>query len=192
MRTEEIISSINETRKPITELERLPTKQGIYAFTLTEGAELGKFGSAGRVIFVGLAEKSLASRDTKSHLKTGQTGGSSLRRSLGAVLKQELSLTALPRDKNGKKPRPDKYKFNPEGERKLTNWMIENLELGYWENLEEPFSTDELRKEEEQVIKTLKPTLDLDRRTKRFNPLAGELDALREVCRAAVRNTSEI
>lgn len=192
MRREEIISAINRTRKSVGQISTLPSKQGIYAFFLAKGVELKEFGLEGGVIYVGLAKKSLDEREARNHLKSGQTGWSSLRRSLGAILKTELDLVAIPRDKTGTRPRPDKYKFPPDGEIKLTDWMKNNLEYGYWENAGEPLSKDDLRQEEEQVIIALQPTLDLDRRTKHLNPLAKDLDELREVCRAEVRKASEI
>lgn len=60
--------------------------------------------------------------------------------------------------------------------------MNENLIVGFWkdENLI-PYS--ELRDWEEKVIKLLKPPLDLDKRTKKYNIFADKLDGLRLICR---------
>src|SRR5690606_38136879 len=97
-----------------------------------ETTDLGIFGRTGQLIYVGIAKKSLRSRDIETHFKPGQTGFSSLRRSLGAILKTELKLSAQKRDLYPKKLRADKYKFDEQGEAKLTTWMFENLKMGYW------------------------------------------------------------
>jgi hypothetical protein len=189
--TEEIISSIIKTTREIKNISSLPNQQGIYAFFLNETGDLAEFGSFGQVIYIGLAEKSLNSRDIKSHLENGQTGWSSFRRSVSAILKVQLNLTAQKRDKNSIKLRPDKYKFDEDGEKRLTQWMIKNLKMGFW-TTDKPLSINRLRKEEENVILMLKPTLDLDKRTKKFNYLADNLDSLRKVCREEVKSFNKI
>lgn len=185
--TDEIIKSINKTTKSLKDISNLPKEQGIYVFYIDNTNDLGKFGKPGQPIYVGLSEKNLNSRDTETHLKTGQTGWSTLRRSIGAILKAKLKLTAEKRDNSTKKLRADKYKFDEKGERELTEWMMNNLKMGYW-STSKPLTKDKLRIEEEKVIIKLKPTLDLDIRTKKFNLLAIELDALRESCRQEVNN----
>jgi len=67
---------------------------------------------------------------------------------------------------------------------------MNNLKMGYW-STSKPLTKDKLRNEEEKAIIMLKPTLDLDRRTKKFNPLAIELDDLREICRQEVKNNNQ-
>ncbi len=188
--TDDIIKSINKTTQSLNDLGNLPNEQGIYAFYIDNTTDLGKFGKPGQLIYVGLSEKNLNSRDTETHLKSGQTGWSTLRRSIGAILKTKLKLTAQKRDINPKKLRADKYKFDEKGEIKLTEWMMSNLKMGYW-STSKPLTKDKLRNEEEKAIIMLKPTLDLDRRTKKFNPLAIELDDLREICRQEVKNSNQ-
>ena len=183
---EEVINSILDSTILVSEINYLPAKQGIYAYFLNSINDLGKFGKCGEVLYVGLAQKSLYGRDTLSHLASGKTGWSSFRRSLGAILKEELVLTAVRRDLSGSKLRADKYKFTEEGEAKLTEWMMDNLKMGYWVS-EIPLPTTELRILEERVILQLKPKLDLDRRTRMNNPLASHLDVLRGVCREEVK-----
>ena len=188
--TNEIIESIKDSVTHLKELKSLTKEQGVYAFFVDSTNDLGKFGQPDQIIYVGISEKNINIRDTESHLKTGQTGWSTLRRSLGAILKSKLNLTAQKRDKNPKKLRADKYKFDEPGEKKLTKWMEDNLRLGYWSTTN-PMGRDKLRDEEEQVILQLKPTLDLDRRTKKYNPLAEELDSLRKICRDEVKNNEK-
>ena len=164
----------------------LQEKQGIYAFFLGPGATLERFGKGGQLIYIGISEN-LKGRDIEQHLTSCKTGWSTLRRSIGAILKEDLKLKAIKRDKNSVKLRADKYKFTDEGEEKLTKWMLSNLEMGFWYSASH-LSNEELRSEEEKLTIRLKPTLDLDNRTKKYNPLAIELDKLREACRNEVKN----
>jgi hypothetical protein len=60
--------------------------------------------------------------------------------------------------------------------------MKANLQIGYWVS-DNPISYEQLRATEKQITIELKPTLDLDIRTRRFNPLADKLDKLRNICR---------
>ncbi|MVZ62798.1 GIY-YIG nuclease family protein [Sphingobacterium humi] len=189
--TDDIIKSIIETITPIRELKDLPDEKGIYAIFIDKTGDLGVFGRTEQLIYVGIAKKSLRSRDIETHFKTGQTGFSSLRRSLGAILKTKLKLSAQKRDISPKRLRADKYKFDEQGEAELTIWMFENLKIGYWSS-PNPLTSTQLKEEEEKVIIKLKPTLDLDKRTKHLNPLAIELDSLREICRHEVKKNSPI
>ena len=184
---ENVVNCLNRTTQRLRDNYSIPDRQGIYSF-IVDSDELGKFGRPGQIIYIGLAEKSLKDRDTENHLKSGQTGWSSLRRSLGAILKERLKLKAIKRDKDGNKLRADKYKFDKEGEERLTAWMINNLIIGYW-TVDNPMPLDKLRDLEEKVILKLKPTLDLDRRTKRHNLLSVDLDELRKICRDEVKST---
>ena len=186
--TEEIINSINSTKTALSPIPNLEKKKGIYAFFLSPNASLGKFGNGGQLIYIGISEN-LNGRDTEQHLTDGKTGWSTLRRSIGAILKTDLKLKAVKRNKNSKKLRADKYKFSDEGEKKLTKLMLSNLEMGYWYSTSH-LSNENLRKEEEKLIIRLKPTLDLDKRTKKYNPFANELDKLRKICKNEVKNSN--
>ena len=104
-------------------------------------------------------------------------------------LKKELKLKAINRDLNPEKLRADKYKFEHEGEERLTNWILENTALGYW-TMNTKLGKRELESLEAKVIEILKPTLDLHKSTKHLNPLATQLDLLREVCRNEVKSAS--
>ncbi|MFD0798471.1 GIY-YIG nuclease family protein [Maribacter chungangensis] len=184
---QEVVNAILNSKLPMSKIQNLPDNQGIYAYFLDTNKDLNEFGDIGDVIYVGLAVKSLQGRDTMTHLSSGKTGWSSFRRSLGAILKERLNLIAIKRDKNGTKPRPDKYKFTEDGELKLTQWMMTNLKFGYWEN-QRPFDKENLRSLEEKVILRLRPKLDLDRRTRNKNPNANLLDNYRAVCREEVKS----
>ncbi|REC40766.1 GIY-YIG nuclease family protein [Chryseobacterium sp. 5_R23647] len=177
-----IIKSIKGTAKDINEHIDYPICPGIYAFMLKENSHLNEFGTPNRVLYVGIAKDSLKKRDLGNHFNNKSTGRSTLRRSLGAILKKEFNLTAFSRNGTNSKKEILNYKFNSEGEKLLTEWMNENLIVGYWKD-EQSIAYSKLRDFEEDVIKFLKPTLDLDARTKKYNTLANKLDLLREICR---------
>lgn len=72
-----------------------------------------------RPLYVGKAEDSLASRDLKTHLVSGRTGSSTVRRSFAALLREELDLHAQPRNPS----RPERfanYGLRRDGDERLT------------------------------------------------------------------------
>ncbi|MBB2150559.1 GIY-YIG nuclease family protein [Pedobacter gandavensis] len=179
---ENILQSIRDTAKLIDGHLDYPTCPGIYAFMLKDNASLKEFGTQHQIIYVGIAKESLKKRDLGNHFKSSSTGSSTLRRSIGAILKEELSLIAFSRNGTNNKREILNYTFNDAGNNTLTKWMLKNLIIGYWKDGHSiPYS--KLRSLEEDVIKILKPTLDLDARTKKYNVLANHLDNLRKVCR---------
>ncbi len=166
-----------------------PSTPGMYAIFVQGGGSLGSYGSPGQIIYIGIAKDSLRKRDFDDHFTTGKTGRSTLRRSLGAVLKGELGLRAIPRGGPGDSNRFDCYRFTADGEQALTNWMINNLQIGYWVPPKAmPYA--KLRLTEKQITIELHPTLDLDPRTRRHNPLAESLLELRRACKAEAERAS--
>ena len=182
-----IIKSINETANGINEHLDYPTCPGIYAFMLKENSHLNEFGTPNQVLYVGIAKDSLKKRDLGNHFDSKSTGRSTFRRSLGAILKQEFKLTAFSRNGTNSRKEILNYKFDSEGEKLLTDWMNENLIVGYWED-KNSILYSELREWEEKVIKYLKPTLDLDKRTRKYNLFADKLDGLRLICRTEAKS----
>ena len=84
-----------------------------------------------RPLYVGKAEDSLAARDVRTHFETGKTGSSTLRRSLAALLADQLDLVAMPRNP----ARPgyfSNYGLELEGDARLTAWMRAHLTLAVW------------------------------------------------------------
>jgi len=180
MELQTIINAIQTSRQQTSRTTTTSEFSGLYCFFLAKHSSLGPFGTVGTPIYVGLSTK-LSGRKLSQHLQTGATGASSFRRSAGALLKMELKLSAIPRGVNA--PR-DKYKFKIDGggESRLTDWILQNTELGFWtantkltRSVLEPLETD--------VKKILRPTLDLEKKTRHLNVLADDLDALREICR---------
>ena len=178
----EIIKSINRTVKPVSAHIDYSKFPGVYAFILNDHSTLKEFGRPNGILYVGIAKDSLADRDLGNHFNRNSTGRSTLRRSIGSILKVDFDLKVFSRNGTNNKREILNYVFNIEGDINLTDWMKSSLVVGYWED-KNKIQYTQLRELEEQVIKFLKPTLDLDNRTKKYNLLANKLDHLREICR---------
>ncbi|MCG9879711.1 MAG: hypothetical protein MH472_03850 [Bacteroidia bacterium] len=179
---ESIISTINHNLKSVSHHVEYPNKPGLYAFVLAPNSNLKNFGSGNQIIYVGKAEDSLRKRDLNTHFKDGRTGHSTLRRSIGAVLKNELKAVAFSRNGTLNRPNIDNYKFNTNAEAELSDWMKKKLRIGYWE-YNQAIEKKSLRDIEVELIIALKPTLDLDKQTARFNKNATSLSELRKTCK---------
>ncbi len=185
--TDEIYKSFLATRKAAKAHRYYPQQAGIYAFFLTDGIRLPNFGQEEKLIYIGIAKDSMKDRDFEQHFRSGQSGRSTLRRSLGAILKNQLGLAAIPRGGANDSKRFDNYRFTEIGENALTNWMGNNLEVGYWVPGQVlPYS--DLRDKEKEVTMRYLPILDLDRRTKKYNKYATKLDLLRKACKLETRS----
>lgn len=88
------------------------------------------------------------------------------------------------------KLRADKYKFDTSGEARLTDWIKTHTTFSFWPSNDKMISKQHLKAIEENLLSLLKPTLDLDSRTRHLNKLADNLDELREICRKEVRNVN--
>jgi hypothetical protein len=175
-----IYSSLVRTQNSITNHLIYPDTNGIYGMFLIESSSLKEFGAGGRLIYIGIAKNSLKDRDFNDHFNTRNSGRSTLRRSIGAILKVDLSLKAIPRGGSTDSLRYENYKFD--NEEILTEWMITNLNIGYWAPIEF-FTYKQIRDLEMNLTIEYKPTLDLDNRTRKYNPKATELQRLREICK---------
>jgi hypothetical protein len=145
-------------------------------------ADLG-FDDSVSFLYVGKAEDSLAARDLGQHFATGQTGRSTLRRSLAALLAQNLDLKALPR--NPSYPRHfDRYALEPASDRRLTSWMRSQLLLAYWAA---PHGTL-LRPIEIAVIRHFAPALNL---TDVVTPYTAHVKARRRLLATQARAWAE-
>lgn len=165
-----------------------PTSAGIYAigfdgneFPLASATHIKK----GDIIYLGKAETDLKTRDIKTHLKTGRSGSSTLRRSLGAILKE---LTPIPRScKENSSKRFTNYKFTSDGEQKLTDWMKTNLSLSYWKW---KGSIPDLREMEVKIIKKVCPILNIQNNPN--NDWISEVRDLRTVCRESAEENKNL
>lgn len=93
----------------------------------------------------------------RTHFRTGCTGSSTVRRSLAALLRDDLRLVARPRslDKPGYFAN---YGLESHGDVRLTTWMTDHLRLVAWEA---PPGTV-LRDVEQEVLVRLLPPLNQD------------------------------
>ena len=177
MELDKILSKLNQTRTSSFTLQP-PSHSGVYALFLKPSSTLKGFqpGNNG-LIYIGMASD-LAERDIENHFSSKHTGFSTLRRSLGAILKQKLKLIAVPRSSGTSDTNTRNYKFLPDGEHRLTNWMKRNLEIGVCA-IESNYESIE-----RQLIVALKPVLNLKGWD---NPYRKDIKALRKVCAEEAR-----
>ena len=117
----------------------VPAKPGLYAVhgSASAWSDLGIAGrEPGIPLYVGKAQKSLASRDVRVHFGIGGSGGSTtgqstLRRSLAALLVDQLQLRPAPREK-APPHRFAMFALDEPSDARLTEWMHENLRLATW------------------------------------------------------------
>ena len=110
----------------------------------------------------------------RDHFWVPHSGLHSPRRSLGAILKSQLGLTAIPRGSSLSPSNFNNFRFTEEGEQRLSRWMLENLQYA-----EFPFDGDR-KKLKKQLIGIGKPPLCL---TNWPNPKKAYIRALRKTCR---------
>lgn len=157
----------------------LPESAGIYAFYLRAGCSIGAItANADGLLYVGRTKTSLLQRDAGTHFKTGRTPSSTLRRSIGAILKAELGLTALPRGAARSKKDSTHYKFTDDGEQRLTAWMMDALLIAAVEIVSDVAAA------ESAAIQALRPPLNLTSLRPWVNPQARTIKRLRAVCAA--------
>lgn len=110
----------------------VPNAAGLYAIYGDEEARRTlDFPGGDSPLYVGKAERSLVSRDLRTHFATGKTGSSTLRRTVAALLRVQLELHAVPRNL----ARPDgsaNFGLAAAGDERLTKWMHDHLRLAVW------------------------------------------------------------
>ena len=145
---------------------------GIYALFLTPGTALPDvMTETSGLLYIGMTKSSLAERN---HFIHKASGFSSPRRSLGALLKQELDLRAVPRSLGLSASNISNFSFTPAGERRLTVWMMAHLDYG--------FATvqHDVKRVEGRLIAERRPPLNL---TGWKNLQAAHIKARRQHCR---------
>lgn len=136
------------------------------------------------IIFIGKTKSGELSRVINTHFTSGRTGSSTLRRSLGAILRDTFKLKPIPRSIIEKSDRKySHYKFDNDSENKLTSWMLANLSFSFWEydggeNLEEI---------EKELIKECKPILNL--KDNSSNKWMREVKELRSDCKELAKKS---
>jgi septum formation protein len=165
--------------------EDIPDKTGpgLYKFFLADEAMLSVIPvNQTRLLYVGTTK----TENDRDHFKPNSSN-STLRRTIGAILKCELNLIAYLRG-SGQDPVKDSthYRFTPDGEGRLTNWMKNNLEFSF-----EIFdgTSDEREARETAEIAKQHPPLNL---TQWDNPIRKSLKHLRNICAQEARQNGPI
>src|SRR4051794_38178083 len=139
----------------------VPKEPGLYAFYGDDRAWAQlRLSPAfdGQPLYVGKAERSLNGRDVGTHFAAGKTGSSTVRRSLAALLVDELALVAVPRNL----AQPDgsaNFGLDAVSEGSLSSWMEQRLSLATWSK-PEGANLDAI---ETAVVRRLHPPLNLDK-----------------------------
>jgi hypothetical protein len=149
---------------------------GVYAFFLAGPTVLAGMRIEPRgLIYVGAAD---SSGDVRDQFAYADSGFSTLRRSLGALLKEQLRLNAIPRGL--RQPETTRnYRFCDGSEQRLTLWMRANLRYGF------VVLPREVKSVARALIADLGPPLNLIHWP---NPQGPYLRALRAICRDEAHN----
>ena len=176
----EIFRTMLRTRTAIDRMRQVGGP-GVYAIFLEKDASVPGIapGTDGLIYFAGV--ESLPEQIADLDFKTGKTGFSTLRQRLGALLKNEMGLKAIPRGNAIKDRDPHFFKFHPGDEGRLTQWMMKSLRIGV-------AAGSDLPDEEKAFSAQFKPALNTDTWK---NPAGAKIEKLVEGCRAeAVKNGS--
>lgn len=149
---------------------------GVYAICLTDLDGLAPI-DTGRngLLYVGMTKEGL---DARNHFHHEHSGFSTFRRSLGAILKSKLSLTAFPRSSGASDSNNRNYRFSDQGEKALSEWMNANLRIG------QTALASDIAAQEKELITLLEPPLNL---TGWANPQRTLIKRLRAECAEEAR-----
>lgn len=191
MNIDKIIKQLKSGRKNYLEIKDFSDQPGIYSIFFSGNKFLveGANPKENEIIYVGKTESSQKSRDADTHFKSGKTGSSTVRRSIGSLLREEFKLEPIPRnDSDFLAGRTSHYKFDPAGEEIITHWMQSNLALSFYEY---PKSRTEIVNLETKLIHKLIPILNIDKNPN--NPYGKYLANQRKKCaRLAFKKIGEI
>ncbi|MFJ6429205.1 GIY-YIG nuclease family protein [Microbacterium maritypicum] len=162
------VAALTGERWAITDAVRhVPARPGLYAIYGDDQAwrDLQQEPAPDAPLYIGKAEKSLVSRDLNGHFATNprsapRTGGSTVRRSFAALLREPLDLHAVPRNLVRPERFPN-YALADGGDARLNEWMHARLTLAVW-----PAPADmpvPLKEVETAVIVRFTPPINLDR-----------------------------
>lgn len=169
---------------------------GLYAIHASgEGwAELGLEYRADVPLYVGMSKSSLVTRELGQHFAIdpevpARTGGSTVRRSFAALLRESLQLRGVPRNL-ARPERPANYGLEPEGDARLTAWMHRSLTLAVW-SMPAELPLSQLESVETDVIRTWTPPLNIRRNPARLRRLSVARQALANDARAWIAATAQ-
>jgi hypothetical protein len=171
MDTEGLLDQLMAQAAPLGELQA-PSKPGVYALILNPGSEVPGVSQPGsKPLYIGTSGN-LAQREFDTHFAAGQSGFSTLRRSLGALMLNDLELKPGPRGTGSSDSNYRCYRFDDRGEERLSRWMKRNLNVGV-KAVAEP------KQIEKKLIALACPPLNL---THWSNPDAPTIKAARKAC----------
>lgn len=140
---------------------------GVYLYATREPLPWPSLGAIGANLYVGRSDSSLAAR---CHFDHAHSGFSTLRRSLGVLLQNELDLVPRPRAPGPSRSNLLNFRFDDAGEARLTQWMRDTLQYAH-------AAVDEnVAAVEKDLIASLQPVLNL---TGWKNPNRSVLKSLR-------------
>ena len=149
---------------------------GVYAVFIADPHDLAAIiVPTSGILYVGMSND-LAERN---HFDTESSGFESPRRSLGAILKISLRLTAVHRAFGLSETNYINYKFADLGEQKLSEWMKYHLEYASYTYKD---NAQNLKKE---LIRLAKPPLNLNGWS---NPQRHHIKELRRLCREEAKS----
>ena len=189
MTAEEIIELLKERETDFLKTKTFSQLPGIYAlfYIGNDFPKLGDSVSKHQIIYIGKTESSQEKRDSKTHFTTGKTGSSTVRKSIGSILYVQENLMPIPRNNSDYvKRRFSHFKFDSLSEIKITDWMKKNMALSFQEY---PESKEKIDKLETEIIKQLKPILNIDHKNPE-NPYLNQIKQLRKNCALiAIKNS---
>lgn len=182
---EDVVATLTRSAMPISgDFAHVPRRGGLYAFHSSPAgwSDLGLPMNQGHLVYVGKSERGLLARNVMTHFETGKTGQSTLRRSLAALLREQLDLHGVPRNLD----KPGYYAnfgLRSDGDERLSRWMSDHLTLGVWPL---PEAGEPLKDIEDAVIDRLQPPLNIRGVERRSDVLKLGREALKEEARAWV------
>lgn len=178
MNHKEIIEHLVSEKKNFLEISTFSKKPGIYAifFSGKPFPLENKEPKPDEVIYIGKTESSQEKRDAKTHFKSGKTGSSTLRKTIGSLLRKKYNLKPIVRSNSDiLKRRLSHFKFDDISEDIISKWMKNNLALSFYEY---PKSKNEIEKLETFLIQKLIPILNIDKNPS--NPFSKTLKKMRK------------
>lgn len=180
------MTAIDLTRAEAVAYADLPDAPGCYVLVADPEAmwELGlSAGSGPAALYVGKAEDSVHTRVSKTHLVKDRTGSSTLRRSIGALLREELRLKPQSRSPKRTKRDMQNYKLDAAGEQRLSEWIAASIRVcGVASS--DPATT------EAGLIRQLHPPLNLTKLGGWTNPYKERIKRERKECAELARKAA--